>query len=200
MADKPVVFVFSRAPLYGAVKTRLAREIGAPETLRFFRNSLVRTCKMLAVNSAYDVRLATTPTRQLLSVGLWPSGFKRVDQGQGDLGRRMIRVLRTAHRVPTILVGSDIPQAHSHHIVEALTCLRRHAFVLGPVEDGGYWLIGAKSPDFLSPSVLDGVRWSTRFALSDTVDRLPGAAILKDRLFDIDDGASFRRARSLNLI
>lgn len=197
---RPVVFVFTRAPCYGSVKTRLSREIGAHEALRFFRNSLEQTCRRLGNNRAYEIQLATTPLKYLSYEGMWPAGFTRVDQGVGDLGQRMISVLRSAGPRPAVLVGSDIPNANESHILEALRMLRCHPYVLGPVADGGYWLIGARSPQGLSTRQLKGVRWSTPFALSDTETLLPGAARLTETLFDVDDADSYRHAKSLHLI
>lgn len=71
--------------------------------------------------------------------------------------------------------------------------LARARFVLGPTEDGGYWLIGARMPWQVTPRLLDGVRWSSRHALADTRARLGDVALLGETLSDVDDGESLSR-------
>lgn len=189
---RPVVFVFARAPIMGAVKSRLARDIGVVAATRFHRLTLNGLCRQLVADPRFEVRLATTPRPALHDDGLWPRGIARFDQGQGDLGRRMISVLRSAGTRPSLLLGSDIPDARPEHILQALRLLAGCRHVLGPVRDGGYWLVGARHPESLPLRVLDGVRWSSSHALQDTVERLGDCALLPRPLTDVDDGSSYR--------
>jgi glycosyltransferase A (GT-A) superfamily protein (DUF2064 family) len=109
----------------------------------------------------------------------------------------MVRVLRSAGPRPALLIGSDIPAARTEHLVEALRVLGRSDFVLGPVHDGGYWLIGVRHPSRLRDGALAGVRWSTSHAFADTAARLSSAgriAFLRSTLVDVDDGAALRMA------
>jgi hypothetical protein len=194
---KPVVFVFARAPQYGAVKSRLARDIGTLGATRFYRHCLSGLLQRLSRDPRFDVVLATTPRRALLEAGFWPRHLARIDQGRGDLGQRMVRVLRSAGHRPALLIGSDIPDARTGHLMLSLKLLGQSDFVLGPVHDGGYWLIGARHPSRLRDAVLDGVRWSTSHALADTSARLSSCgrvACLTSTLTDVDDGAALRLA------
>ncbi len=191
---RPVLFIFARAPAYGAVKTRLARDVGAAEALRFQRNALRAVIRRFGASPRFDVVLAITPGRRL-SDPAFPRGLARVDQGRGDLGQRMLRTLRLAGRRPALLIGSDIPEAQARHLDEALRALARARFVLGPTEDGGYWLIGARMPWLVTPRLLDGVRWSSRHALADTSAMLGDVALLSETLSDVDDGESLSRLK-----
>jgi hypothetical protein len=190
---KPLVIVFARAPRYGAVKTRLAREIGAAEALRFYRNTLRQLTTRLRRDARFEVVLGVTPDRVR---GPWACGLRVYDQGVGDLGRRMVRALRAAGARPAIVVGSDIPNLAAAHVQAAFAALARAPYVLGPATDGGYWLIGARHPLRLGRGVLDGVGWSSAHALRDTITRLLGVAVLDIVLDDIDDGAAYRRFMS----
>lgn len=192
---KQLVFVFARAPRYGAVKTRLARDIGALATLRFYRFVLARLVRRLKNDRRFEIVLAVTPDSAVREQGLWPSGVRVVGQGPGELGPRMMRVLRSAGVGPAVIVGSDIPGVTASHIARAFTELGRKQYVLGPARDGGYWLIGARHPPQIREHSLSGVRWSSAFALSDTAARLGDVAVLADVLDDVDDGTAYVRMR-----
>ena len=194
--DRPVVFVFARAPRHGAVKTRLARDIGATEALRFYRQALHGIVRRLTSDGRLDVILAVTPDDAVNATGAWPRGVARIGQGRGDLGRRMLRVLKCAGTRPAFIVGSDVPEADARHVLAAARLLGRHRHVLGPTDDGGYWLIGARHPLELDVRRLDGVRWSSPHALADSADRLVDVGLLSQRLSDIDDGASWSEFQS----
>lgn len=185
---KPLVIVFARAPRYGAVKTRLAAEIGAEETLRFYRSMLTGLVRRLRDDARWETVFCVTP--DAAAGAGWP--LRAVAQGSGDLGRRMVRALRKARTRPAVVVGSDIPALEARHIAMAFTALRRGPFVLGPARDGGYWLIGTRDGAHMAPNVLDGVRWSSAHALADTRARLAHAIVLDTMLDDVDDGAAFR--------
>ena len=100
-------------------------------------------------------------------------------------------MLRSSGARLSIIVGSDIPGIMPAHIGDALSALGRQSFVVGPAEDGGYWLIGARHPSRLRLDALHGVRWSSPHARSDTVARLNDVAVLQSVLMDVDDGAAF---------
>ncbi len=193
--DKPIVFIFARAPRYGAVKTRLARDIGAADALRFYRNTLHGVTRRLDSSGRFDVVLAVTPDRAASDTGYWPDGVARVAQGRGDLGLRMVRVLKCAGPRPAIVVGSDIPDASVTLVQDAVRALGKKRFVLGPTQDGGYWLIGARHPATLPQRQLDGVRWSTCHALADTVAKLQDVSLLPQTLMDVDDGGDYSQIK-----
>jgi uncharacterized protein len=190
---KPLVVIFARAPRYGAVKTRLARAIGDGETLRFYRNALSRLVLASMRDARFETVLAVTPDGAAFDRGLWPRGIAIRAQGGGDLGRRMVRALRSAGARPVVVVGSDIPALTTAHLNAAFRTLGSASVVLGPARDGGYWLIGARHPRRLRPNVLDGVRWSSAHALEDSLRRLGDVAMLDIVLDDVDDGDAYRR-------
>jgi rSAM/selenodomain-associated transferase 1 len=193
---KPLVVIFARRPRYGAVKTRLARDIGDGEALRFHRNVLTRLVRAIAGDARFEAALAVTPDAALRDPGLRQLGVGLAAQGAGDLGRRMIRALRSGGARPVMVIGSDIPALAPRHLVEAVHALGRAPVVMGPARDGGYWLIGARHPMRLRPDALDGVRWSSRNTLSDSAARLGRVAILDTVLDDVDDGASYSRLQT----
>ena len=128
---------------------------------------------------------------------IWPKEFRRIRQGSGDLGDRMIGALRASPRGPVCVIGADIPHVRPKHIADAFQALGNNNFVFGPALDGGFWLMGAKRGAMLRSGMLNGVRWSTEHALSDTREKLrPASAALVDALPDVDtaqDLASLRK-------
>lgn len=190
---KPLVIIFAKVPRYGAVKTRLARDIGAGEALRFYRQTLAAVVRRMTDDARFETVMALTPDHLCNGYG---AGVRLAPQGGGDLGRRMVRALRAAGNRPAIVIGSDIPDVTSAHAAVAFAALGRAPFVLGPAADGGYWLIGARHPSRLCTKVLDGVRWSSPHTLQDTIERLGDVAVLDAVLHDVDDGAAYRRFTS----
>jgi glycosyltransferase A (GT-A) superfamily protein (DUF2064 family) len=127
---------------------------------------------------------------------VWPPGWHRVAQGEGDLGRRMVRVVRAMPPGPVVIVGSDIPSIGPDDVSRAFRVLHEKDLVFGPAMDGGYWLIGFKRRP-IPPGLFSDVRWSTRNALVDTLANTGGHSVtFLDLLEDIDSGASLYRWRT----
>ena len=189
--------VFLRAPRLGAVKTRLAADVGAVAAWRFYRGCTARILGRVARDARWHSRLAVTPD-WFAGAGFWPDGPPRMAQGRGDLGARMARAFGRLPPGPAVVVGTDMPELDAGQIARAFRALGRHDAVFGPATDGGYWLIGLARRRPLPRGLFRGVRWSTEHALADTHASLPShfrIALLEERA-DIDDGAGYRRWRA----
>jgi rSAM/selenodomain-associated transferase 1 len=179
--------IFARYPSLGTGKRRLARDIGAAQAVRFQRAMLALTLRRLARDPRWTTHIAITPDTS----GPWPAGSSTLPQGDGDLGCRMARVARALPPGPVIIVGCDIPGMMAEHVARAFRALGRCDAVFGPATDGGYWLVGLRRrPRFIDPFAR--VRWSTEYALSDTVANLGRQSVLLlDTLSDVDDGSAY---------
>ena len=103
-------------------------------------------------------------------------------QGEGSLGLRMQRQLLRARRQGAevvVLIGADLPALEAGELVRAFDLLEQHALVLGPADDGGYWLIGQRAP-FHAP-LLAGIPWGGDRVLAATL-AVAGAAGLTAEL------------------
>jgi uncharacterized protein len=188
------LIVFARAPQLGRVKQRLSTGIGPAAALAFYRRTLSSVLRRVGRDPRWQTVLAVTPDRTAGAARLWPMRLARTAQGRGDLGVRMARSLSGA-RGPVCIVGADVPDLDARHVWRAFRALAAAEFVLGPAEDGGYWLIGARGP--LPHALFADVRWSTAYALADTLAGLKGRRVaFVDRLSDIDDANAYRRWRS----
>lgn len=177
------VIVFARVPRLGAVKRRLARDIGDRAAWRFYRNNLARLLRVLARDGRFRTVLAATPDRARTR---WPVRLPQMAQGGGDLGERMHRATARHNRVA--IVGTDIPALGPDHVAAAFRALGRAQAVFGPSDDGGYWLVALSPRRPARPFA--GVRWSTPHALSDTLANFAHHRVaLLPVLRDVDTGA-----------
>lgn len=186
----------AKQPVMGAVKTRLAREVGAAEATRFYRNSVRTVVGRLGADPRWRTVLAIAPDTGV-GAPVWPSrrpgGIARMAQGLGDLGQRMQRLLASPPAGPVVLVGTDIPSIGPAHIARAFALLGNHDAVLGPAEDGGYWLVGLKRCP-RTPRPFTNVRWSSPDTLADTVFNLRDARVaFAATLSDVDDARDLAR-------
>ncbi len=186
----PHLVIMAKAPRLGAVKTRLARDIGAVAALRFYRLTLKDTIRRLGRDPRWRTWVAITPDTVLRGPA-WSQRLSIIPQGRGDLGRRMQRIFDRLPPGPAIIVGCDIPNLHAHHVADAFRRLGSAGFVFGPATDGGYWLVGAKRFR-RTPGLFRNVRWSTEHALADTLRNVEGSRVaFAATLSDVDDDAAY---------
>jgi len=176
--------IFVKEPQAGRVKTRLAGTMGAVPAAFLYRRmtdfTITRLCR-----GAWRLWLAVSPDAALQRKDLWPSSVPCLPQGQGDLGMRLKSVFRSLPPGPVVIIGSDCPAVTPRDIETAFRSLTRAHAVLGPAEDGGYWLVGLKRPP--ARRAFRGVRWSGRHAMADTLAGLhPRHVTFLRTLRDVD--------------
>jgi rSAM/selenodomain-associated transferase 1 len=168
------VLVFARAPLPGRAKTRLAPRLGewgaarlqARLTLRALRTALGARCGRVELHGA---------PRADAQLFLYCKNFFRVElagQRGADLGARMHRSLARAlrrHRA-AIVIGTDCPALRPRDLRRACRLLQGCCdAVIGPAEDGGYVLLGARR---VSPALFEGIAWGGADVCAATRQRL----------------------------
>ena len=185
----------ARYPEPGRVKTRLASAIGVDGAAMLYRAFLEDLGARFARDSRWVLHWAFSPAGSAFAAD-FAADSRSFPQVEGDLGARMSaaidRVLRCGAR-RAVLIGSDVPQISADVVEEAFRWLADGAdLVLGPAEDGGYYLIGSRSV----PPVFDDVPWGSDTVLAATLDAARRAALrtqLVGTLFDIDDVAALHR-------
>jgi uncharacterized protein len=171
-AVAPALLIFAKQPVAGAVKTRLARSIGPDRAMRVYCDLLATT--LAHAHAAWRARIVSRlelwcdgdPDAPFVRGIATAFGARRYPQREGDLGARMAHAIADAltRSAPVLLIGSDCPLLDPVRIAEAGAALASQDAVLIPAEDGGYVLIGVRAPITLAD-----VRWSTSFALEDTL-------------------------------
>tara|TARA_Y100001936_G_scaffold186641_1_gene184539 strand:+ start:350 stop:940 length:591 start_codon:yes stop_codon:yes gene_type:complete len=193
MTCPPVLIIFVRAPFLGRVKQRLAAGIGQIEARKFYLKTSRDLIKKVSSSPFWTTVLCVTPDAASLKGRFWKKIPVRLPQGTGNLGQRMERVSLKFPNNPVLIIGSDIPDISNRIIKNAFTAVRRHDLVFGPSPDGGYWLVGARA-GLLVRGLFSNVRWSTAFALSDTLNNSGmKRVVFVDTLNDIDSVEDFVR-------
>ncbi|MEM8696874.1 MAG: TIGR04282 family arsenosugar biosynthesis glycosyltransferase [Pseudomonadota bacterium] len=178
----PRVILFTRYPVPGKAKTRLIPAIGPQGAAAVHRQLAERTVSAMRESALpLEIRFTGAPQSDF---EVWlGDDLTYVEQDDGDLGRRLSGAL---YDPPFILVGADCPELSARHLIEAASLLRQEEVVIGPAEDGGYWLIGmAARHDWL----FRDMDWGTDTVLPETLRRLTGRKIepaLLETLSDCD--------------
>lgn len=190
-----MLVVMARHPEAGRVKTRLAASIGAGAALRVYRAFLRDLGDALGRDPRWRFRWCFTPPDAPFAEEV-AAGLEAVPQRGGDLGARMRAALEAAlRRAPAaVVIGSDLPHLAPRVLAEAFGLLRGAAdVVLGPAEDGGYYLIGAAQR---VPSLFEGIPWGGPEVLAATRSRAREAGLrLREvsSLYDVDGIGDLRR-------
>lgn len=200
------VVIFVKTPGLSPVKTRLAETIGRENAVRFYQNSCAAMASVVRqfASTRTDGTWAVTPYWAVAEAsGLknpaWKD-FDRVSQGDGGLGHRLSRVyneLMGQHR-GVLFLGADSPQLTLELLDRALQLLTgSERFVLGPAEDGGFYLFAGNRP--VEESVWTGVPygdWQTCELLSKGLSAIAPVKKLPP-LFDVDTQDDLIRLRKL---
>lgn len=183
---KGTLIIMVKEPRPGRVKTRLGRGIGLTASAWWFRHQTRRLLRRLR-DPRWDIVLAVSPDREGMQSRVWPQELRRRPQGRGDLGARMVRMLGQVSQGPACLIGADIPAITRKEIAQGFAALGNHDAVFGPAPDGGFWLIGLKHPRRQPPHFFKNVRWSSEYALADSIASLPDHRIARiATLRDVD--------------
>ena len=186
------ILIFVRAPVMGKVKRRLGDLVGHEAVLLLYKSFVNDQLDMLR-NLPFDVTICYHPssTRQLVRNWLIHETYFMAQSGE-NLGQRMKnafeKIFSQGYR-QALLIGSDLPTLPSSVIHDAFDHLDLHDAVIGPCEDGGYYLVGFCKDSF-SEEVFSGISWGTAKVFDQTLIRLNEKNInfhLTAPLRDIDE-------------
>lgn len=148
---RPTVLVLAKAPTPGQVKTRLAASIGPEAAAVVAAAALLDTLAACtaAVGAgrcrlAIDGDLSAAVAAPDLVAAL--AGWAVVPQVHGTLGGRIAAACAGIDR-PVVQIGMDTPQVTAEMLQVVIDALDLHEAVLGPAEDGGWWVLGLRDPE-----------------------------------------------------
>ncbi len=195
----PAVAVMAKAPGFVPVKSRLHPTLDAARATDLYRCFLLdRLDAVAALPGVSPVVAFTPPEAEPVMRRLAPRGFGLRPQRGQDLGERLSNLLGDLladGHAGAIAVDSDSPTLPGWYVADAARRLAAGTadVVLGPCDDGGYYLIGVRSS---WPALFQGIPWSTPAVLSLTLDRARALALHVDLLppwFDVDTETDLRR-------
>ena len=190
--------LMAKVPFAGPVKTRLTPPL-SPEEAATLSTCFLRdmTTNVLGMNGdgTEGVVLYTPSNAEAFLHDLLPDGFKLMVQRGETLGERLINAaaeLLSNGFESVCLINSDSPTLPGEILKAAASLLAQDGdrVVLGPCEDGGYYLIGLKHPHH---QLFERIAWSTENVLAHTIERAAEINLLVELLptwYDVDDAAT----------
>ncbi|MDO7854725.1 TIGR04282 family arsenosugar biosynthesis glycosyltransferase [Hymenobacter convexus] len=188
------LLVFAREPVLGRVKTRLAADIGPEAALAVYRELLgITAAAVTAAQVPATVWLAEAPALADATQPRpeWPGLPWHVQPATESLGERMTHAFGEAFAAGAtrvVIIGTDCPGLTTELLQAAFEALETHEMVIGPADDGGYYLLGLRN---LQPALFANKNWSTATVLPDTLAdaaRLGLSVAQLPVLHDVDSG------------
>jgi rSAM/selenodomain-associated transferase 1 len=195
----PAVAVMAKVPGTLPVKSRLHRAITPERATALYRCFLLDRLDALARVPGITPIVAFTPAHAAAAMAaLAPAGFRLVAQHEGGLGERLgalLDGLLAAGHPGAIAMDSDSPTLPMDYVAKAAAMLADDAadVVLGPCDDGGYYLVGVRAP---RPELFEDIPWSTGGVLAATLERAERLRLRVSILpawFDVDTEGDLRR-------
>ena len=185
-----------KSPQSGTVKTRLGVSTGYDDACVIYRKLVEH---QLAQISRSKVEIHYSPASATLEMQSWLGASRTyIAQAEGDLGDRFRRAVKSVFArggQAALLLGSDCPDVTAEVIESTRTQLETHDVVIGPAQDGGYYLLAVKA---CHPRLFEGVAWSTAQVFPQTMARIKELGLschVLPELADVDDIASLAQAR-----
>ena len=183
--SKNLLLIFTRNPELGKAKTRLAKSVGdetALEIYKFLLNKTKEVSQDLTCDKAvyYSVKVHEND--------IWDSEIYQKHQQKGeDLGIRMQNAFQNtfdAGYEKVMIIGSDLYDLTPEIIEDAFLKLNSNDVVIGPAEDGGYYLLGM---NVLHPHIFENKEWGTSSVRKETLSDLKDKKVhLLQELNDVD--------------
>ena len=194
--------VMTKAPQAGKVKTRLTPPLSSDEAAAlntcFLRDTAAAISKTAERGSARGIAVYTPVGAEGAYADILPEEFELVPQRGDAFGERLICATQDLLKLgfaSACLIDSDSPTVPQNAFEQAVAFLSQpgDSVVLGPSDDGGYYLIGLKK---LHRSLFEGIDWSTERVLEQTMQRAREIDLpvhLLPAWYDVDDRTTLRR-------
>ena len=196
----PVVVIMAKQPVAGRTKTRLCPPLSAAQAAGLYAAMLRDTVEWASGLAGLKLAMAVTPPDAARALAGWvgPGGLLLPVAG-ADIGECLnitLSELLAQGYTKALAVNSDGPTLPPSYLSMAVERLDEVDLVLGPSEDGGYYLIGLKAP---APGLFQGIIWSTAQVMARTLgqaQQLGLAVSLLPPWYDIDTPADLDRLRA----
>jgi len=194
--------VMTKAPRAGQVKTRLTPPLTPEEAaalnICFLRDTTTSISSAAMNGAARGIAVYTPVGDESAYAGILPAEFQLVPQRGEAFGERLVFALEDLFRLgfeSVCLIDSDSPTVPQRAFAEAVAVLTQSedTVVLGPSEDGGYYLIGSKK---MHRALFEDIAWSTERVLEQTIERARRTNLtihLLPKWYDVDNRENLQR-------
>lgn len=182
-----LLIVFVKNLRRGKVKTRLAESVGEKTALQIYRQLMIHT-REVVIPVEVDVQVWYSDS--ISPDDLWDKREQKVEkrtQRGSDLGARMRDAFDSGFSEDyrkIVIIGSDCAELTPEIVEDAFEKLETHDTVIGPSEDGGYYLIGMSSR---APELFEDIAWSTPSVYQATLKKISGNARSLYKLPELND-------------
>ena len=201
--EKALLIIMAKWHGFGRCKTRLAKDIGKSNSAKLqsvMTNHTISVAKSLQKNQLIDISIAMSGLGRK-NCKRWSKelGIKNFNlQGKGCLGEKMKRQIIINHKFCTqnkikniIFIGTDLPDLCHLDLLNTITQLEQNDLILGPSNDGGYWLIGLSAKIISKHLNLPfiNINWSKENVLQNTIDNFAYTKLkykFLDKKIDVD--------------
>ena len=172
-ADIPLL-LFAKAPVPGQAKTRMHSVYTPDQAAIIAQRLLEMSIQNAQAHWQGSVHLCVWPnaTHPFLQKMIAEYDLPYFVQDAGDLGHKMAMALRSKGW-PAAVMGSDVPHCPPAVFKGAYAALQEGANVLGPCEDGGYYMLGLQQP---MPELFVNMPWGTDQVLVKTQAKLASSS------------------------
>ncbi len=185
---KRVVLIFVKNLIHGKVKTRLAATAGNDVAFSVYKELLQYTNEITKNIIADKIVFYSN---EIEDQDIWSDEIydKQIQMGN-DLGERMQNAFAYAFKKgynQIVIIGTDCPDLNAALIMDAFAYLNNHDVVIGPAEDGGYYLLGMKTHYTV---LFQNIIWSTGDVFDETIAICKNSKIsysLLPVLHDVDE-------------
>jgi uncharacterized protein len=182
-----LLIIFTKNPIEGKVKTRLAASIGTKNAVEVYKKLIQHTQKITAtINCEKQLYYG-----DFINIkDDWNNAiYKKKLQFGYDLGARMQNAFENGleeNFTKIVIIGTDLWELTEEDITMAFESLNDFDACIGPAEDGGYYLLGFKNK--IPKGVFENKKWSTHSVFKDTMKDLKSLAVkILDEKNDIDE-------------
>lgn len=189
---RSVIVLFARYPEAGKVKTRLAESIGAKAACELYSAFLVDSLAKAITLEGCDTAVCFSPLEKEREFkDILGHDIRFFSQKGNDIGQRMYNAFESVFSLGyerAILIGADLPDLPREFLAKALQELEDHSAVLGPAEDGGYYLVGFNA-GVQSNEFFTDIEWSGPGVFEKTVEKFKKADVsygVLDQWHDVD--------------
>lgn len=172
--NKNILIIFLKYPEAGKVKTRLAKDVGEEQAAKIYSQMALKVIDSTVEPDSYNTIIFYDPPDKEEEIKNWigKKELQYLPQIGNTLGDRISNAFKemfSSGAEKAVIIGTDCLEVTSKIINEAISLLDEAQIIIGPAEDGGYYLLGLNKP---TPQIFQDINWSTEHVLNQTISKI----------------------------